>query len=42
MKLGNLKPHLDTKFCIKVRQRLIKQEYLRLADDRPADGNSLA
>ena len=42
VKPGDLKTHLHPQFGIKVRQRLVKEEYFRLANDRPANGHTLA
>ena len=37
-----LDPHLAAQRGVEVRQRLVEQEDLRLAHDRPADGDTLA
>ena len=41
MKLLNFGSHLHAELCIKVRKRLIEQEYLRITDDRTSHGNAL-
>ena len=41
MQLGQFQPHLDPQQCVKVRQRLVEQEHLRVTHQRPADGNPL-
>ena len=38
----DLGAHLDAEICVEVAQRLIKQEHLRLPDDRPPEGDALA
>ena len=38
---GDLRPHLDAELRVEVRQRLVHQERLRLADDRPPHGHAL-
>ena len=42
VKLRDLKPHLDAQLGIQIRQRLVEQENLRLANNRPADRHALA
>ena len=42
MELGDLDPHLDAEHGVEVGQRLVEEEDLRLADQRPADGDALA
>ena len=42
MELGDLGPHVDPQLGIEVRQRLVEQEGLGLADDRPPDRDPLA
>ena len=42
MQPQQLDPHLAAQGGIEVRQRLVEQEHLRLAHDRPADGDALA
>ena len=37
----NLDAHLDAQLRVEIRQRLVEQEDLGLADDRPAYGNTL-
>ncbi|MPM14447.1 hypothetical protein SDC9_60809 [bioreactor metagenome] len=39
---GNLCAHLDTKFCVEVGERFVKEEYLGLADDCAAYCNTLS
>ena len=41
MQFGNFHPHLYPQFRIQIRQRFIKQEYLRIAHDGASDGNTL-
>ena len=38
---GNLSAHRYTKLSVKVRKRLVKKEYLRIADDGTADCDTL-
>jgi hypothetical protein len=40
--LGDLRAHLHPQLGVEVGQRLVHQEHLRLADDRPAHGHALA
>src|SRR5699024_2017167 len=42
MELGDLNTHLDSQFCIQVGERLVHQEYLRVADDGTSHGNTLS
>ena len=42
MELGDLDPHLDAEHGVEVGERLVEEEDLRLADQRPADGDALA
>ena len=42
MQARYLKTHLNAKFCIQIGQRFIEEENLRLADNRPANGNTLS
>ena len=42
LQLGDLDAHLDAERGIEVGQRLVEEESLRLAHDRPADGDALA
>ena len=39
---GDLDPHLEAKLGVEVGERLVEEEYRRLADDRAADGDALA
>ena len=41
VEFGNFRPHLDTEFGVQVGEGLVHKEYLGLADDRPAHGNTL-
>ena len=38
----DLAAHVDAELRVEVRQRLVHEEHLRLADDRPAHGDALA
>jgi hypothetical protein len=38
---GELCPHRHAQLCVEVRERLVHEERLRLADDRPAHGDAL-
>ena len=42
LELRDLGPHLDAELRVEVRERLVHQEDLRLADDRPAQRDALA
>jgi hypothetical protein len=42
VELGDLDAHLHPELGVEVRQRLVEQEYPRLADDRPTDRDALA
>ncbi len=42
VQLLNLQPRLGTQFGVQIRQRLVKQEHLRLANDGSAHGHALA
>ena len=42
MQLGDLDAHLHAQHGVEVRERLVEQEHLRLAHERPADGDALA
>lgn len=41
MQLGDFEPGGDAQSRIEVGQRFVEQEYLGIADDRPADGDTL-
>src|SRR5919106_296216 len=38
----DLGPHLRTQLCVEVRERLVHEEYPRVADDRPSHRDALA
>ena len=42
VELGDLDPHLDAEHGVEVGERLVEEEDLRLAHQRPADGDALA
>ena len=42
MQARQLQPHLHAKLGVEIGERLVEQEDLGLADDRPADGDALA
>ena len=42
VKLADLCSHADTKFCVKIGQRLIHQEYFRILNDRTSQRYPLA
>ena len=42
VQLLDLGAHLHPKFCVQIGQRLVEQEYLRVAHDRAAHGHALA
>ena len=41
MQVGDFQPGVDPECRVKVGKRLVEQEQLGFADDRPADGNAL-
>ena len=41
MEPGDFGPHLHAELGVEIRERLVEQEHLRLADDRPAERHAL-